>query len=142
MKERLIEFLRSENKSAAQLAEEIGVQPSGISHILSGRNKPSLDFVIKMIEKYPYLSIEWLLFGKGGMFRDQADKDLFSVPSDDLSENKTIVIPDNKVAGDGVSFKKQSFDQKGEKDNKVVEKIVWFYSDGTFHQFTPGNEHD
>ena len=53
MKERLLEFLKAENKSSAQLAEEIGVQPSGISHILSGRNNPSLDFVLKMLEKYP-----------------------------------------------------------------------------------------
>ncbi|NLA48821.1 MAG: helix-turn-helix transcriptional regulator, partial [Bacteroidales bacterium] len=42
MKERILEFLKSENKTSAQFAEEIGVQPSGISHILSGRNKPSL----------------------------------------------------------------------------------------------------
>ncbi|MFH0843139.1 MAG: helix-turn-helix transcriptional regulator [Bacteroidota bacterium] len=142
MKERLIEFLRSENKSAAQLAEEIGVQPSGISHILSGRNKPSLDFVIKMIEKYPFLSIEWLLFGKGGMFRDQADKDLFSLPSEDIKENITIAEHDNEVDGDEISGKKKSSNQKSEKDNKAVEKIVWFFSDGTFRQFTPGSEHD
>ena len=49
MKERILAFLQSENKSTAQFAEEIGVQPSGISHILSGRNNPSLDFVIKML---------------------------------------------------------------------------------------------
>ncbi len=142
MKERLIEFLREENKSAAQLAEEIGVQPSGISHILSGRNKPSLDFVIKMIEKYPYLSIEWLLFGKGGMLRDQADKDLFSIPSADIKGNIIIVEPDNKVNREEISGEKQSFNQKSEKDDKTVEKIVWFYSDGTFRQFTPGSEQD
>ena len=52
MKERILEFLRAENKSSAQFAEEIGVQASGISHILSGRNNPSLDFVMKMLEKY------------------------------------------------------------------------------------------
>ena len=65
MKERILEFLKAENKSSAQLADEIGVQPSGISHILSGRNNPSLDFVIKMLDKYRFLSTEWLLFGKG-----------------------------------------------------------------------------
>ncbi len=70
MKDRILQFLKSENKSSAQLAEEIGVQPSGISHILSGRNKPSLDFVMKMLEKYKFLSTEWLLFGKGNMYRE------------------------------------------------------------------------
>jgi transcriptional regulator with XRE-family HTH domain len=140
MKERLIEFLRTENKSAAQLADEIGVQPSGISHILSGRNKPSLDFVIKMIEKYPYLSIDWLLFGKGGMFRDQAERDIFSIPSDDQGETKTIVKPVNKASTDEISAKKQSIELKGEKDDREIEKIVWFYNDGTFRQFTTGSE--
>src|SRR4030042_734264 len=72
MKERLLEFLRSENKTSAQLAEEIGVQPSGISHILSGRNNPSLDFVLKMLEKYRFLSTEWLLFGTGPMYKDNS----------------------------------------------------------------------
>lgn len=55
MKERILEFLKTENKSSAKLAEEIGVQPSSISHILSGRNNPSLDFVLKMLEKYQFL---------------------------------------------------------------------------------------
>ena len=77
MKERLLEFLRTENKSSAQLAEEIGVQPSGISHILSGRNNPSLDFVLKMLEKYQYLSTDWLLFGKGTMYKDKQMQSLF-----------------------------------------------------------------
>jgi plasmid maintenance system antidote protein VapI len=67
MKERILEFLRIENRSSAQFAEEIGVQPSSISHIISGRNNPSLDFVIKMLTKYPDISSDWLLFGKGQM---------------------------------------------------------------------------
>ena len=77
MKERLLEFLKAENKSSAQLAEEIGVQPSGISHILSGRNNPSLDFVLKMLEKYQFLSTDWLLFGKGTMYKDKQMQSLF-----------------------------------------------------------------
>ena len=77
MKERLLEFLRTENKSSAQLAEEIGVQPSGISHILSGRNNPSLDFILKMLEKYQFLSTDWLLFGKGTMYKDKQMQSLF-----------------------------------------------------------------
>ena len=68
IKDRIIEFLKSENKSSAHFAQEIGVQPSAISHIISGRNKPSLDFVMKMVNTYPFLSADWLLFGKGSMY--------------------------------------------------------------------------
>src|SRR5512133_3247698 len=70
MKDRILEFLRAENKSSALFAEEIGVQPSGISHILSGRNNPSLDFILKMLGRYKFLSTDWLLFGKGTMYKD------------------------------------------------------------------------
>jgi len=72
MRERIIEFLKAENKTSSQLADDIGVQPSGISHIISGRNKPSLDFILKMLERYKHLSTEWLLFGKGNMYEDKA----------------------------------------------------------------------
>ena len=82
MKERIQEFLRIENKSSSQFAEEIGVQPSAISHIISGRNKPSLDFILKMLAKYPTLSTDWILFGKGTMYREDA-ADLFSAANFD-----------------------------------------------------------
>lgn len=68
MRERIISFLETINIGSSQFAEEIGVQPSGISHILSGRNNPSLDFVLKVLKRYPDLSTEWLLFGKGAMY--------------------------------------------------------------------------
>ena len=84
MKERILEFLKNENKTSAQFAEEIGVQPSGISHIISGRNNPSLDFVIKMLEKYSFLSADWLIFGKGSMYKEPRMADLFS--SIDINE--------------------------------------------------------
>jgi len=68
------------NLSPAQLAEAIGVQRSGISHILSGRNKPSLDFVMKVLEAYPELNESWLLKGEGEMLKPaNADASLFSV---------------------------------------------------------------
>jgi len=61
-------ILKAKNISARQFAEEIGIQPSGMSHILSGRNKPSLDFVQKVIRRWPEINISWLMFGKGEMF--------------------------------------------------------------------------
>lgn len=86
MKERIITFLEAINLGSSQFAGEIGVQPSGISHILSGRNNPSLDFVLKVLNRYPDLSSEWLLFGRGEMFRDT---DLsINAESDILSSNE------------------------------------------------------
>lgn len=61
-------ILKAKNITSKQFAEEIGVQPSGLSHILSGRNNPSLDFVMKVIRRYPEIDIHWLMFGTGEMY--------------------------------------------------------------------------
>ena len=77
MIERVKLLMSVKNLSSAQLAEIIGVQRSGISHILSGRNKPSLDFVLKVIEAYPDLNESWLLKGEGEMLKGDKPQDLF-----------------------------------------------------------------
>lgn len=68
MVERINLLLRAKNITARQFAEEIGIQPSGMSHILSGRNNPSLDFVMKVIRRWPEVNINWLMFGTGEMY--------------------------------------------------------------------------
>lgn len=139
MRERLLEFLRSENKSSAQFAEEIGVQPSGISHILSGRNNPSLDFVLKMLEKYPYLSSDWLLFGKGTIYKDAAVQKLF-----DESINPDTDIVMNPITKATPSDKKvkepESLIINDSKDEPEVEKIVWFFKNKSFREYFPGEK--
>ncbi len=137
MKDRIQQFLLKENKSSAQLAEEIGVQPSGISHILSGRNKPSLDFVIKMLDRYPYLSIEWLLFGRGPMYKEKTMPTLFDemqaytgpsdvYPEEDKRDSKKIERDD--LAGNH---------EHSEENTPADEPhgIIFFYDDGTFRSF-------
>lgn len=68
MIDRINLLLKAKNITARQFAEEIGIQPSGISHILSGRNNPSLDFVLKVMKRWPEINISWLMFGKGEMY--------------------------------------------------------------------------
>ncbi len=137
MKDRIAEFLRAENKSSAQFAEEIGVQPSGISHILSGRNKPSLDFVLKMLEKYKHISTEWLLFGKGTMYRDPVIQDLFeeepgkkTEKDEDASPPVDPGIPEQRLSENAIKTEQSA--------GSAVEKIVWFYSDRRFTEYYPG----
>lgn len=69
MKDRIAKILREEGMTAAKFAEEIGVQASGISHILSGRNNPSTDFLVKILERFRGINSEWLLLGKGNMYK-------------------------------------------------------------------------
>lgn len=144
MKERIIEFLKAENKSSAQFAEEIGVQPSGISHILSGRNKPSLDFVIKMLEKYKFLSTDWLLFGKGTMYKENSVQTLFDT-LDPVRESENIIndadLYNSKSEPEVTEDKEiKQVDKilKKSKDSSV-KSIVWFYNNNSFEEFYPEN---
>lgn len=68
MVDRINLILKAKNLTSRQFAEEIGIQPSGMSHILSGRNRPSLDFVMKVINRYPEIDIKWLTLGEGEMY--------------------------------------------------------------------------
>lgn len=69
MLERINLILKSRNLNAAQFADEIGVQRSSVSHILTGRNNASLDFLLKVLARYPEIDTDWLLTGKGVMVR-------------------------------------------------------------------------
>lgn len=73
MREKLLSLMRSEGLTSSRLAELLGIQPSGISHILSGRNKPSFDFVQKILRRFPTINPDWLLLDQGPMYRDTAD---------------------------------------------------------------------
>jgi len=128
MKERILQFLKEENKTSAQFADEIGVQPSGISHIISGRNNPSLDFIIKMLEKYNHLSTDWLLFGKGKMYKISQNQSLFD-------EYNTINnAEDSKIKQITAATQSPDTNEKSQKQ-KNISKIVWFYDDNTFEEF-------
>ncbi|MDY5969288.1 MAG: helix-turn-helix transcriptional regulator, partial [Bacteroidales bacterium] len=69
MIDRINLILKAKNLTAKQFAEEIGIQPSGMSHILSGRNNPSLDFVMKVMRRYPEINLQWLLNAEGEMYK-------------------------------------------------------------------------
>jgi len=115
MNDRILLILKTQNLSSSQFADEIGVQRSSISHILSGRNNPSLEFVTKILKRFPDINSEWILFGKGSMYRE-SDKtiknskksiksnmqaDLFSiVDSDDDDENEINAIDTDMSSDD------------------------------------------
>jgi len=140
MKERILQFLKSENKSSAQFAEEIGVQPSGISHIISGRNKPSLDFMLKMLDRYQYLSTEWLLFGKGKMYKEEAMNELFdeSLIHDKDSDLQKYKI-NHVVEEDNTTL---PLTIKPLKEKTTIDRIVIFNKDRTFTEYMPDTESD
>ena len=90
MNYRLQQFLSAENITQAQFADMIGVARASVSHIIAGRNKPGFDFIQNMSRHFPDVNLEWLINGKGKMYKDgrssatekvqPADDQLFSTP--------------------------------------------------------------
>lgn len=97
MNNRISQLLRVKDVTASRFADLIGVQPSNISHIISGRNKPSLDFVVKVVENFPDISLEWLMFGKGEMFTSDKQKDVVNLSEmnsgERINDEQTKEIP-------------------------------------------------
>ena len=67
--ERILEIIKSEQLNASAFAEKIGVQKSSVSHVISGRNKPSKEFMVKILRTFPEISSDWLFLGLGDMYR-------------------------------------------------------------------------
>lgn len=116
--ERLEKVIQYYGESASSFADKIGVQRSSISHILSGRNKPSLDFVMKVLTTYPEVELYWLLNGKG-RFPSEKKELNFQPASPVVSETKKPSVEKSL----------------GAKSEKLIERIVIFYSDGSFENF-------
>lgn len=140
MKDRILEFLRKENKTSSQFADEIGVQASSVSHIISGRNKPSLDFIIKMLQQYEDLSTDWLIFGKGEMFSRESVSDIFSGSIDSSNNELKDIISDNPIqSADNkpVRTVDTSASEPNTKADSRIERVILVYSDNTFRELNP-----
>lgn len=114
------------NLNASTFADKIGVQRSSLSHLLSGRNKPSLEFVIKITEAFPEVDLYWFLLNKG------------SFPKSNSTENHLISeeIPPKK--NEEISKPELSKPEKTIiQDQEDVEKIVVFFKNGTFKTYSP-----
>lgn len=94
MKDRIAELLQLKGMSIAQFADSIGIQRSTIHHIITGRNKPSLDVIIKIHNTYPDIDLEWLISGKDNSPESHifVQKDLFS---ENASHEELTMATDN-----------------------------------------------
>ena len=108
-------------------ADKIGIQRSSMSHILNGRNRPSLDFVLKVMNTFPEVDLYWLLNGKGKFPKESTLVESTS----SLPPSERLPIENNlKDIAAGSGFSK----------NKTLTKIVFFFSDGTFETYTQNKD--
>jgi transcriptional regulator with XRE-family HTH domain len=132
MKDRLLKIIKHYNLTSTRFADELGVERSGISHILSGRNQPSYDFIVKLMKHYPEINPDWLIMGNGTMTRPGIKEKITDEP--DLF---ATIAPDKA--------KKLTADPSDQEENKSmtvtnvtnIQQIVIFYPDGTFKPYLP-----
>jgi len=156
MKDRLQRFLDLEQLTPARLADILGIQRSGLSHILSGRNKPGFDLIQKLLTKFPSLNADWLITGKGKVYKE-------SSPSHDNATSTTLFENVEKIEEDGYA-KNSSFTadikkiksnldlpqlhenlindsiNRSDQEKKSLRKIIMIYSDNSFVEYHPGKE--
>ena len=134
-KDRLLAVMKGEGLSAKQFAEEVGIQPGTVSNILSGRNKPSLEVMQKVLKRYDNIASDWLISGNEPMYRIKNDSQttLF-----DSQNNQTNVLGQSEQLPVNEEKRSQEIPatvlQKIES-TREIQKIVVFYNDGTFEEF-------
>jgi transcriptional regulator with XRE-family HTH domain len=149
MKERIAQIIQSEGVTAAQFAEKIGISASSLSHILSGRNNPSLEVMMKIHKTFEDINLNWLLYGEGEMSMDpESTEESPNITSISMSENgeflsdgqiatenrkempfQTAQIPIKEVVREEVKYI--------EKPAKKITEIRIFFDNGTYETFRP-----
>lgn len=122
MLDRVRLIMKAKNLNASQFADEVSVQRSGISHILSGRNNPSLDLIQKILKRYPELNPDWLLFGSGPMMKEL---DLFSEMEEKFGSRSSKTKGSQiKTSDKEETDKEMVFERPAQTLQKEVEKEV------------------
>lgn len=148
MRERLLKFLELENLTSAKFADDIGVQRSSVSHILSGRNNPSYDFIQKILQKYKSLNAEWLILGIGSMTKSIKQGELFDNTASEFNNSEINEIIEQNLNAEVNKADKKDIENKNTilkspdivqnlVNNKNVEKIIFLFKDKTFDIFLP-----
>ena len=128
--ERLRRIMDYYQVSASSFADRIQVQRSSISHLLSGRNKPSLDFVMRVVKEFDEVELYWLLNGKG------------TFPSTDtpaVEATPPTVQESKPQESNPQELRRQELQSqaKSSSSEKSIERIVVFFKDGTFKAYLP-----
>ena len=166
MIERIKKIIEVENIGMVKFADEIGIGSSALSHYLRGRNKISLELVTRILERFRGVNPEWLLFGRGEMYKSTDTKVSSPVAEPSLFDNQPSVsasyhtienesenspsidhdedIFDSKPLKDELEEDVAPIQQIGKQENdssikpqKTIERILIMYSDSTFDSYSP-----
>ncbi len=161
--DKIKQILIDKNVTPSYFADEIGVQRSSISHILSGRNRPSFDIIQKIIRRFPELGYEWIMeedsfnnqqqpassnYSRNPVRSslDRSDRPMGNQPpsfstSYSLPPSSGIRTQRNEIPPVSLPepFNTEAAPEPMLIQDKKVERILIFYTDGSFKEYTPTN---
>ena len=139
MQERLAQLIQHLGISSAAFAEKIGIQRSSISHVISGRNKPSLEFMHKISLAYPDISLDWLITGNGTMHKSDVQEAILSPQSglEQISMGWKAERIEEAVAKPQLKEEERAI--KTPASGKHIKKLILVYDDNTFEEINPRN---
>jgi len=155
MEERIRKFMDYKGISPSELADSIGVQRSNVTHVLKGRNKPSFQFIEKMLQIYPELDAKWLLLGIGNMVEtstktrtlfDQITEPAIPVATKSAkTEEKPIIKEPEPIHSNEIivppPIEKKNIDNELQdqffSSEKPIERLLVFFKDQTFKVYYP-----
>ncbi|WP_210488683.1 helix-turn-helix domain-containing protein [Rufibacter aurantiacus] len=139
---RITEILSWSSLGPAAFADEIGLARPVLSHILSSRNKASLEVVQKILTRFPEISPSWLLLGQGEMLSKLGETKKSHAPGTSLSETPANLKPQEALPAGLSKVQTGNLEGKAPEKSKTgiqrqLTKVLLFYSDGTFESFDP-----
>ena len=140
--EKIVKLLERENLTAKQCADIIGITRSSMSHIINGRNNPSLDVMRKILENFPNINPEWLILGEGEMYRQKSnprEPGLFDnmIKTTSLSDENNEKQP-QKTTDEIISTVNNDIETIS-VGNQNIKSIIVFFSDNTYEEFKHSN---
>ena len=150
MVDRIKKLIEKQNLTATQFAGEIGVQRSAVSHLLSGRNKPSLDFMLKIKNRFSDVSLNWLLLGSGKMMEaGQKDETVAEDVQEKLFQDEVNLKPEGQDSIENEAKEAEiPFNMAKSEDapaygtynreaDQLPQKVILIYPDNTFKVLNP-----
>ncbi|HQH41969.1 MAG TPA: helix-turn-helix transcriptional regulator [Bacteroidales bacterium] len=141
MKDRLLALMKAESLTPSQFADELAIQRSAVSHLVSGRNLPSYDVLVKILNRFPEINPEWLLLGKGEMYKKPKTGSLFDQPEHPSETGSVRAEPDAMQelhSSDPENYGSKT--SSGAQKNPGIKEILLLFSDNTFQRFIPQQE--
>ncbi len=149
MIDRIKSLMNEKKMSATQFSDEIGIQRSSLSHVLSGRNKPSLDFMLKIKNRFSDINLNWLLLGQENMLQNFGDEEI-----QDDNSNRLDIVSDSRIGlnvgrrpnktenFEDYSIAKKNKDkstdfQSNIRSEKKLKQVILLYNDDTFTTYQP-----